>query len=115
MVPDYSSCANSNSEENLKSADILTEDWQFLNKLACLNRICHHPLNANTNARRLSHPAGAAFPHRSISANKQNTVILTQTNVGLLRGLKSLAPLKMSGARRRKSYEWPSLRRTPLR
>ena len=47
MVPDYSSCANSKSEANLKSADILTEDWRFLNKLACLNRIRHHPLNAS--------------------------------------------------------------------
>ena len=56
MVPDYLSCANSKSEENLKSADILTEDWQFLNKFACLNRIHRHPLSPS---RKRLHPAMA--------------------------------------------------------
>ena len=47
MVPDYSRYANSKSEEKLKSADILTEACQFLDKLVCLNRIRHHPLKAS--------------------------------------------------------------------
>ena len=125
MVPDYSSCANSKSEENLKSADILTEDWQFLNKLACLNRIHHHPLNASqkhqlpaitrlygrqwqhylgfkANACRLFHPARAAIPRRFVSANTRNIVALTQVNLIFLRRLKSLAPLQVSGARSQK-------------
>ena len=121
MVPDYSSCANSKSEANQKSADFLTEARQFLDELAWLNRICHLPQNAsqkhrlpasarlygrqwqhcfcfNTNACRLSHPAGAASPHRLVGANRRNIVILTQVNVGLLRWLNSQAPLQMSGA-----------------
>ena len=121
MVPDYSSCANSKSEANQKSADFLTEARQFLDGCGWLSRIRHLLLNAsqkhrltaiarlygrlwqhclcfNTNARRLSHPAGAAFPHRSISANRRNIVILTQVNVGLPRRLKSLTPLCSSGA-----------------
>ena len=47
MVPDYSSCANSKSEANQKSADFLTEARQFLDELAWLNRIRHFPLNAS--------------------------------------------------------------------
>ena len=47
MVPDYSSCANSKSEANLKSADFLTEARQFLDELASLNRIRHLLLKAS--------------------------------------------------------------------
>ena len=47
MVPDYSSCANSKSEANQKSADFLTEARQFLDELAWLNRIRHIPLKAS--------------------------------------------------------------------
>ena len=47
MVPDYSSCANSKSESNLKSADFLTEARQFLGELAWLSRIRHLPLKAS--------------------------------------------------------------------
>ena len=116
MVPDYSSCANSKSEPNLKSADFLTEARQFLDGCAWLSRIRHLLLNAsqkhrlpasarlygrqwqhclcfNTNARRLSHPARAAFPHRFVGANRQNIVVLTQISVILLRWLKSQTPL----------------------
>ena len=47
MVPHSLSIANSKSDEKLKSADIFTEDRQFLGKLAWLSRIRHHPLNAS--------------------------------------------------------------------
>ena len=47
MVPHSLSIANSKSDEKLKSADILTEDRQFLGKLAWISRIRHHPLNAS--------------------------------------------------------------------
>ena len=47
MVPHSSAFANSKCYENLTSSNILTEDWQFLNNLACLNRIHHHPLKAS--------------------------------------------------------------------
>ena len=120
MVPDYSSCANSKSESNLKSADFLTEARQFLDEFAWLNRIRHFPLNAsqkhrhhamarlcgrrwqhylcfNTNACRLSHPARAAIPCRFVSANTRNIVVLTQVNLIFLRRLKSLTPLCSSG------------------
>ena len=56
MVPDYSSCANSKSEANLKSADFLTEARQILDELAWLNRIPHLPLNAS---QKHLHPAMA--------------------------------------------------------
>ena len=124
MVPDYSSCANSNSAENPKFADILTTDQQFPNISAHLRQL---PLNAtqnhllyaiagpygrqwqqclcfNTNAGRLSHPARAGLLRRLVSVNKRNIVILSQVNVGLLRGLNSLTPLCSSGVYERKSY-----------
>ena len=133
MVPDYSSCANSKSEANQKSADFLTEARQFLDELAWLNRIRHFPLNAsqkhrhhamarlcgrrwqhcfcfNTNAYRLSRPARAAFPHRFVGANTRNIVVLTQVNLIFLRGLKSQAPLQISGAR---SQKVPRLAESP--
>ena len=47
MVPHSLSIANSISDEILKSADILTQDRQFLGKLAWISRIVHHPLNAS--------------------------------------------------------------------
>ena len=47
MVPHSSSIANFKSDEKLKSADILTQDRQFLGKLAWISRIGHHTLNAS--------------------------------------------------------------------
>ena len=47
MVPHSSSYANSISDENMKSAHILSADRQFLYKFACLNRIRHYPANAS--------------------------------------------------------------------
>ena len=132
MVPDYSSCANSKSEPNLKSADFLTEARQFLDELAWLNRIRHLPLNAsqkhrlpasarlygrqwqhclcfNTNACRGSlTPPEQRSRIAFVSANRRNIVILTQVNVGLPRRLKSLTPLCSSGA-----YEIARMRNVP--
>ena len=62
MVPYISSVANFKSDQNLKSADILTKDRQFLGKLAWLNRIRHRPLNASQKHRL---PAIYALPKLS--------------------------------------------------
>ena len=125
MVPDYSSCANSNSEKNPKSVDFRTETEQFLGKSARLSH--YHSLNTSqkrllspiaplygrqwqhyicfkTNAYRLSHPARAAIPPRFVSANTQNIIALTQVNLNFLRGLKSLTPLCSSGAYEHRTY-----------
>ena len=47
MVPHSLSIANSISDEILKSADILTQDRQFLGKLAWISRIRHFSLDAS--------------------------------------------------------------------
>ena len=65
MVLHYSHCANSKSDEKLKSADILTEARQFLNKLVWLNRIRHHPLKASQKHRlpAMARPYGRQWQH----------------------------------------------------
>ena len=47
MVPHSLSIANSKSDENPQSADILTRDRQFLGKLAWISRIRHFSLDAS--------------------------------------------------------------------
>ena len=51
MVPHYSVRANSKSDESQKSADILTENREFLGKLPQINRARHYPQNTTQSHR----------------------------------------------------------------